>query len=39
MKASGVPEEPDEIGKVLTWLVTHDQVVAASRLVPDESCR
>ena len=37
MKASGVPEELLEgIGKVLTWPATHDQVVAASRLVPDE---
>jgi 5,10-methylenetetrahydromethanopterin reductase len=37
MKASGVPQELlDEIGKVLTWPATHDEVVAASRLVPDE---
>ena len=37
MKASGVPQELlDEIGQVLTWPATHDQVVAASRLVPDE---
>jgi hypothetical protein len=37
MKASGVPESLlDEIGKVLTWPATHDQVVAASKLVPDE---
>jgi 5,10-methylenetetrahydromethanopterin reductase len=37
MKASGVPESLlDEIGKVLTWPATHDQVVAASRLVPDD---
>jgi len=37
MKASGVPQEMlDEIGKVLTWPATHDQVVAASKLVPDE---
>jgi 5,10-methylenetetrahydromethanopterin reductase len=37
MKASGVPQELlDEIGKVLTWPATHDQVVAASKLVPDE---
>jgi 5,10-methylenetetrahydromethanopterin reductase len=37
MKASGVPESLlDEIGEVLTWPATHDQVVAASRLVPDE---
>lgn len=37
MKASGVPQELlDEIGEVLTWPATHDQVVAASELVPDE---
>jgi 5,10-methylenetetrahydromethanopterin reductase len=37
MKASGVPQELlDEIGEVLTWPATHDQVVAASRLVPDD---
>lgn len=37
MKASGVPQELlDEIGKVLTWPATHDEVEAASRLVPDE---
>ena len=37
MKASGVPEALlDEIGQVLTWPATHDQVVAASKLVPDD---
>ena len=37
MAASGVPTELlDEIGQVLTWPATHDEVVAASRLVPDE---
>jgi 5,10-methylenetetrahydromethanopterin reductase len=37
MKASGVPQELlDEIGAVLTWPATHDEVVAASALVPDE---
>jgi 5,10-methylenetetrahydromethanopterin reductase len=37
MKASGVPSSLlDRIGEVLTWPATHDQVVAASRLVPDE---
>jgi 5,10-methylenetetrahydromethanopterin reductase len=37
MKASGVPESLlDEIAKVLTWPATHDQVVAASKVVPDE---
>jgi 5,10-methylenetetrahydromethanopterin reductase len=37
MKASGVPAELlDDIGRVLTWPASHDEVVAASRLVPDE---
>ncbi|HET9090800.1 MAG TPA: LLM class flavin-dependent oxidoreductase [Acidimicrobiales bacterium] len=37
MKASGVPDSLlEEIGKVLTWPATHDEVVAASRLVPDD---
>jgi 5,10-methylenetetrahydromethanopterin reductase len=37
MKASGVPQALlDEIGQVLTWPATHDEVVAASRLVPDD---
>ena len=37
MKASGVPQELlDEIGAVLTWPATHEQVLAASRLVPDD---
>jgi len=37
MKASGVPQSLlDEIGEVLTWPATHDQVVAAARRVPDE---
>jgi len=37
MKASGVPESLlDEIGQVLTWPATHDDVVAASKLVPDD---
>ena len=37
MKASGVPDSLlDEIGQVLTWPATHEQVEAASRLVPDE---
>ena len=37
MKASGVPESLlEEISRVLTWPATHDQVVAASRLVPDD---
>jgi 5,10-methylenetetrahydromethanopterin reductase len=37
MAASGVPATLlDRIGDVLTWPATHDQVVAASKLVPDE---
>jgi 5,10-methylenetetrahydromethanopterin reductase len=37
MKASGVTQELlDEIATVLTWPATHEQVVAASRLVPDD---
>ena len=37
MKASGVPQSLlDEVGEVLTWPATHEQVVAASKLVPDE---
>ena len=37
MKASGVPQSLlDEVGTVLTWPATHEQVVAASQLVPDE---
>ena len=37
MKASGVPESVlEEIGRVLTWPATHDQVEAASKLVPDD---
>ncbi|MGO9196147.1 MAG: LLM class flavin-dependent oxidoreductase [Acidimicrobiales bacterium] len=37
MKASGVPQSLlDEIGTVLTWPATHDQVEAASKLVPDD---
>ena len=37
MKASGVPESLlEEIGKVLTWPATAQEVEAASRLVPDE---
>ncbi len=38
MKASGVPAEVlDRIGEALTWPATHEQVVAASVLVPDEA--
>jgi len=38
MKASGVPASLlERIGDVLTWPATHDQVVAASALVPDEA--
>ena len=37
MKASGVPQSLlDKVGEVLTWPATHEQVAAASKLVPDE---
>lgn len=37
MKASGVPETLlEDIGRILTWPASHDQVVAAAALVPDE---
>ena len=37
MAASGVPSALlDDIGEVLTWPASHDEVVAASKLVPDE---
>ena len=37
MKASGVATDLlDDIGRVLTWPATHEQVVAASKLVPDD---
>jgi 5,10-methylenetetrahydromethanopterin reductase len=37
MRASGVPESLlADIGRHLTWPATHDEVVAASRFVPDE---
>jgi 5,10-methylenetetrahydromethanopterin reductase len=37
MKASGVPASLlDDIGRTLTWPATHDQIVAASKLVPDD---
>jgi len=37
MKASGVPQSLlDRVSEVLTWPATHEQVVAASKLVPDE---
>jgi len=37
MKASGVPESLlDAIGKELTWPASHDEVVRASKLVPDD---
>jgi 5,10-methylenetetrahydromethanopterin reductase len=37
MKASGVPESLlTEIGRVLTWPASHDEVVAAAALVPDD---
>jgi 5,10-methylenetetrahydromethanopterin reductase len=37
MKASGVPADLlERIGRVLTWPATHDQVVEAAALVPDD---
>jgi len=37
MQASGVSSDLlDQIGRVLTWPATHEQVVAASALVPDD---
>ncbi len=37
MKASGVPDSLlEDVGKILTWPATHDQVVEASKLVPDD---
>jgi 5,10-methylenetetrahydromethanopterin reductase len=37
MKASGVPQELlDEIGQVLTWPATAEEVAEASKLVPDD---
>jgi len=37
MKASGVPQKVlDDVGSVLTWPATHEQVVAASKFVPDD---
>ncbi len=37
MKASGVPEELlAEIGRVLTWPATREQVAEAAKLVPDD---
>jgi 5,10-methylenetetrahydromethanopterin reductase len=37
MKASGVPPSLlDEIGAVLTWPATHEQVEQAAKLVPDD---
>ena len=37
MKASGVPQSLlDKVGEELSWPATHEQVVAASRHVPDE---
>jgi 5,10-methylenetetrahydromethanopterin reductase len=40
MRASGVPQSLlDAVGEVLTWPATHEQVEAASKLVPDEVVR
>ncbi len=37
MKASGVPQSIlDSVGEVLTWPATHEQVVEASKRVPDD---
>ena len=37
MKASGVPQELlDDIAAVMTWPATHEQVVKAAELVPDD---
>ncbi len=37
MKASGVPEELlEDIGRVLTWPATREQVAEAAKLVPDD---
>lgn len=37
MKASGVPDSLlEEVHKILTWPATHEQVVEASKLVPDD---
>ncbi len=40
MAASGVPQSLlDAVGEILTWPATHEQVEAASRLVPDDVVR
>lgn len=40
MRASGVPRSLlDAVGEVLTWPATHEQIEAASKLVPDETVR
>jgi 5,10-methylenetetrahydromethanopterin reductase len=40
MAASGVPQSLlDAVGEVLTWPATHEQVEAASKLVPDDVVR
>jgi 5,10-methylenetetrahydromethanopterin reductase len=40
MRASGVPQSLlDAVGEVLTWPATHEQVEAASTLVPDDVVR
>lgn len=37
MKASGVPESLlEDVGRILTWPATHEQVVEAAKLVPDD---
>ncbi|HET9058978.1 MAG TPA: LLM class flavin-dependent oxidoreductase, partial [Acidimicrobiales bacterium] len=40
MAASGVPKSLlDAVGEILTWPATHEQVEAASKLVPNEVVR
>jgi 5,10-methylenetetrahydromethanopterin reductase len=40
MRASGVPQSLlDDVGRVLTWPATHEEVEAASKLVPDDVVR
>ena len=36
MKASGVPQNLDDVAEVLTSPATHEQVVEAAKRVPDE---
>ena len=37
MEASGVPKSLlDDVGQILTWPATHEQVEAAATMVPDD---